>query len=69
MVTIIVGASGNGDYTSIAEAIQNAQPQTEILVRPGLYRERIVIDKPLKIIGEGQVENILLLTIPIQAVF
>lgn len=38
----------------IKEAIRNATPGAEILVRPGVYRESaIVVDKPLTIVGDG----------------
>ncbi len=53
---MIVDLLGSGDFTSISEAINNALPDTEIIIRPGLYRETIIIDKPLKLIGEGEGE-------------
>ena len=46
-----------GDHITIAEAIQAANPGDRILVRPGLYQEGLVLDKPLEIIGEA-VKNI-----------
>ena len=51
-----------GNYTSIAEAIQNEKAGTRILVRPGHYRESLVIDKPLEIIGDGNRDDIVLET-------
>ncbi|NET54452.1 MAG: hypothetical protein F6K09_39455 [Merismopedia sp. SIO2A8] len=57
---IIVGKSDTTDYTTIEEAIKNAQPGTKILVQPGIYRESIVIDKPLEILGDGQVSDIVI---------
>ncbi len=39
-------------YNSISEALENAPPYTTIYVGPGIYREHIVIKKPVKIIGE-----------------
>ena len=38
---------GRGDHTSISEAIGVAAPGERILVRPGLYREGLVLDKAL----------------------
>ncbi len=59
-VTFIVCKRGQGDFTSISDAIQ-AIPhpakhvQTRIEVRPGRYveTESIVIDKPMEIVGVG----------------
>ncbi|HAC64739.1 MAG TPA: protein kinase, partial [Cyanothece sp. UBA12306] len=59
---IIVDSSGNGDYVSIGEAIENAQAETEILIRQGLYQEAIILNKPLKIVGEGEINNIIIET-------
>jgi F-box protein 11 len=52
--TLVVDALHRGDHTSVAEALKAAAPGTRILVRPGLYREGIVIDKPVEIIGDGE---------------
>lgn len=45
-------------YTTISEAIRKAPPGTRILVRPGHYREGLVIEKQLEIAGEGNREDI-----------
>ncbi len=37
----------------IGELIRRAQPGDTVVVPPGTYREQIVIDKPLTLIGEG----------------
>jgi F-box protein 11 len=47
-----------GDFTSIGAAIKAAQPGDRILVRPGLYQEGLVVDKPLEILGDGPVADI-----------
>lgn len=49
----IVDPYGRGHFTTITAAIDSAQPGDRILVRPGLYEEGLVIDKPLEIIGDG----------------
>jgi len=36
-----------GDYATIAEAAQKAEPGAMLIVRPGTYKENIVIRKPL----------------------
>jgi parallel beta-helix repeat protein len=57
--TLTVSPSGSGDYITISEAIRNADPGTRILVQPGHYQESIIINKPLKIIGDGSKADIL----------
>jgi parallel beta-helix repeat protein len=44
----------NGGYATISEAIRAANPGDKILVRPGLYQEGLVVDKPLEIVGDGK---------------
>jgi hypothetical protein len=56
--TVIVDQMHRGNFTSIGEAIKKVEPGTKIVVRPGHYRERLVIDKPLEIVGEGNREDI-----------
>ena len=43
-------ASGAG---SIADAISRANPGDTVRIGPGTYREQLVIDKPVTLIGEG----------------
>jgi F-box protein 11 len=47
-----------GDFTTVAAAIEAAKPGDRILVRPGLYAEGLVLDKPLEILGDGPVSDI-----------
>ncbi len=49
----VVVAPAGGDYTTIGEAIAAVAPDTPILIKPGIYRETIVIDKPVALIGDG----------------
>jgi F-box protein 11 len=51
---------GRGDVTSIAEAIARAPGGARIFVSPGHYREAIVIEKPLELIGNGNVEDVVI---------
>ena len=51
--THVVDPFHRGDFTTISEAITAARPGDRILVRPGLYTESLVIDKPLEILGDG----------------
>jgi len=56
--THVVDAYHRGDFVSVRAAIEAASPGDRILVRPGLYEESLVVDKPLEIIGDGPVEDI-----------
>ncbi|MEJ7576861.1 MAG: pectinesterase family protein [Pyrinomonadaceae bacterium] len=55
---VVVSRAGDGDYTSISEAIRNAVSGTRILVKPGLYEESVVVDKFVEIGGDGLREEI-----------
>lgn len=57
---LIVAKLGTADYRNIKDAITNAQPGTRILVRPGFYRESILINKCVEIIGDGQRDDIII---------
>ena len=56
--TNVVDAYERGDFATIGAAIEAARPGDRILVRPGLYEEGLVVDKPLEILGDGPVEDI-----------
>jgi parallel beta-helix repeat protein len=47
--------SPTGDCQSISAAIEKAKAGDRILVKQGVYKEDFVIDKPLEIIGDGEV--------------
>lgn len=51
--TIIVDKRGNGDHTSIQDAIDNAAENDTVRVWEGSYKEDILVDKPLQLIGNG----------------
>lgn len=42
----------------VGEAIEAARPGDRILIRPGLYEEGLVINKPLEILGDGPLSEI-----------
>lgn len=52
--TYVVDGTGKGDYVSINAAIEAANPGYKILIRPGIYQESLVVQKPLNIIGDGE---------------
>lgn len=58
--TLTVAQSGQGQYKSIGAAIQAANPGTRILVKPGVYPEALVLDKPLEIVGAGKPDEIVI---------
>lgn len=58
--TRIVDPLHRGHFTTITQAIKDVEPGTRILVRPGLYQEGLVIDKPLEIIGDGEAGEIVI---------
>ena len=51
-----------GDFTSIQDAIDAAEPGDRIVVREGTYRESLRLSKVLEIIGEGDRERIVVTT-------
>jgi F-box protein 11 len=55
--THVVDAYQRGDFATVSAAIQAANPGDRILVRPGLYEEALVIDKPLEILGDGPIDD------------
>ena len=60
--THVVDPMARADFATITEAINAANPGDRIFIRPGLYQENIVIDKPLEIIGDGELSEIVVET-------
>jgi len=58
--TLVVDALHRGDYTTLTAALKAAKPGDRILVRPGIYREGIVIDKPVEIVGDGELGDVVI---------
>jgi molecular chaperone DnaK (HSP70) len=59
-VSIVSPDANNGAYTTIGAAIEAAQPKSQIVVRSGTYRESIMIDREIEIIGSGSPETIII---------
>ncbi|AYN00072.1 pectinesterase family protein [Chryseobacterium sp. 3008163] len=64
--TIIVSKDGKGNFTTIQEAINSVEKgktaRTKIIVKPGIYREKITVDvakSPISLIGENAQNTIL----------
>ena len=53
-LTLVVYALQRGHQASLTEALKAARPGTRLLVRPGLYKEGVVVDKPVEIVGDGE---------------
>jgi F-box protein 11 len=52
--THLVDANRDSDgFSTVGEAIRAASSGDRIFVRPGRYKESMLIDKPLEIIGDG----------------
>lgn len=59
--SLIVAPDGSGNFLTLSDAIKHAHPGSRLLVRPGIYNEGLVLDKPLKITGDGVLEEIIVL--------
>ena len=57
-IIIVSQEPGKGDTHSISEAMRMARSHAHIRVQPGIYREQLIIDKPVKLVGEGACEQI-----------
>ncbi len=58
--TLVVDAFHRGDYNTLNAAVAAAKPGDRILVRPGLYKEGIVIEKPIEIVGDGELGDVVI---------
>ena len=58
--THVVDPFERGDFVTVGAAVEAAQPGDRILVRPGLYKEGLVISKPLELLGDGPVADIVI---------
>ena len=59
---LVVSQAGDTAFQTLAEAIELAMPGETITIRPGTYRERLVIEKNLAILGQGSREEVLIVT-------
>jgi parallel beta-helix repeat protein len=50
--TLVVDATGAGDFRSITEAIASGRGE-RISIRPGLYEESIIVTRALELVGDG----------------
>lgn len=59
-IYVVSSTEGEGDYATIGAALQQAKSRSSIVVRPGTYRESVVLDKEIEIVGVGQRDAIIL---------
>ena len=50
---LVVSRNGRGDYNTIGDALANAKDGARVWVRPGLYEESLLLDRPVELIAEG----------------
>jgi hypothetical protein len=60
LIVKIVCILGSGTHRAISAALAAASPGETILIRPGVYREEVVIDRPVCLAGVGGRELIIL---------
>ncbi|HSD58025.1 MAG TPA: hypothetical protein VLB04_07565, partial [Methanotrichaceae archaeon] len=66
--TLVVDQWCHGDHPTIGEAIAAAPPGAKILVKPGIYDEGLILDKPLEIVGDGDLGEVIVRAIGKDAV-
>jgi hypothetical protein len=57
---LVVSQLGDAQFRGIGEAIQHAGSGTRILVRPGIYKESLVLDKRIELVGDGPVSEVVI---------
>src|SRR5437868_410580 len=58
--TFTVSVLPPGDFTSIGDAIADATPGGRIVVMRGVYEETVRIDKPIELIGGGELGDVVI---------
>ncbi len=54
----VVKPGGESRFTTLTEALKEAPPGTRITVHPGRYHERLVLEKPVEIVGLGRRQEV-----------
>jgi hypothetical protein len=57
---LVVSRDGAGDATTISGALRTADDGDVILVRPGTYRENVIVDRDVVIVGDGAQDEIVI---------
>jgi parallel beta-helix repeat protein len=58
--TLVVDALHQGTHPTLTDALKAAKSGDTILVRPGLYKEGVIIDKAVEIIGDGNLGEVVI---------
>ena len=56
---LYVGGSGDGNYRSIQDAIENSSDGDTIYVYAGIYKENVIINRSINLIGENRETTII----------
>jgi parallel beta-helix repeat protein len=56
---VYVGGSGTGNYTSIQGAVNNANPGDTVYVFTGVYKENLILNKKINLMGENKYATII----------
>ena len=59
---LVVAPLGAAHHRTIKDAIAAAEPGARILVRPGVYPEPLLIDKPVELIADGPLADVVIET-------
>lgn len=57
---VIVSKDGDGHFESLAQAVKQVPPGSVLLLKPGVFEEKIEIEKSLDIIGDGSRSDIVI---------
>jgi hypothetical protein len=57
---VTISLDGDGDFSSISTALQLIPAGSTLALRPGTYTERLVIEVPVTIIGDGASDEVVL---------
>jgi F-box protein 11 len=60
LTPLIVDGRHTGHHSNLAEALAAAKPGDRILVRPGVYKEGVVVDRAVEILGDGELSEIVI---------
>ncbi|MCC7492439.1 MAG: caspase family protein [Fimbriimonadaceae bacterium] len=55
-----VAADGPGDCRAIMEAVNRVGPGSTIRIKAGVYRESVVLQKPVSLVGDGDREQVVM---------
>ena len=55
---LVVRPDGQSRFTTLTEALKEAPPGSRIAVHPGRYHERLVLEKPVEIVGVGRRQEV-----------